>query len=446
MSLPTFRGGIHPEEHKTETEHCAIKVILPEKGLEMIYPMIQHLGAPNTPIVQKSDRVLMGQKLGDSDAYVSSPIFASVSGTVTDIRDTLTPTGITSKAVVVENDALFEEDKALQVPLSYEIPDRETLLKRIREAGIVGLGGAGFPTHVKLSPPPEKRVDTIIINASECEPFLTTDHRVLLEEADRIVHGFDLVLSMFPDAQGIIAIENNKPDAIEKLRAEITVDRVVHKKRMKVVALTTKYPQGAEKQLIYACTGREVPSGGLPADIGCIVNNVDTIIAIDRAIRRSRPIMRKIVTVVGGAVNNPGNYKIRLGMKYGDMMNAIGGFKSKPYKMISGGPMMGVAMYSLDVPVIKTSSALICFTEEEGRLKPESNCIRCGKCVSACPMNLMPLDLNRFVLQGDLESFKGYNGLDCIECGSCSYICPAKRHLAQSIRATRRDLMAKARK
>jgi electron transport complex protein RnfC len=252
-----------------------------------------------------------------------------------------------------------------------------------------------------------------------------------------MVEGFKIILSLFPGAKGYIGIETNKPDAIEKISA-----LCAGSKDIKVVPLKPKYPQGCEKQLISSITGREVPSGGLPHDIGCLVNNVDTVIAIQRAVVRGRPLMRKVVTVTGDAVNKTGNFKVRLGMSYRELIEMVGGFKEEPYKMISGGPMMGVAMFSLDVPVVKTSSAIICMTKKMAEMPPERNCIRCGKCVSICPAGLLPLDLNYYAVKSDMLNFEKENGLDCIECGSCSYVCPSKRHIAQSIRSARRALMA----
>lgn len=441
MKVLTFKRGIHPHDHKAETSNSQIKVIFPQVGEEMIFPMVQHIGAPCEPIVEIGERVLVGQKIADNPAKVSSPIHSSVSGTVKAFRDTLTPTGITSKAIVIENDGKMEELTSMIGTEDYLSFTKEQYLERIREAGIVGLGGAGFPTHIKLNPPPDKNIDFIIVNASECEPYLTTDNRVLLEQSYEVKRGLQIILKMFPSAKGIIAIETNKMDAIKRMRQVCEDD-----KNISVAALRPKYPQGSEKQLIEACTGRQVPSGGLPHDAGCIVNNVDTVIAIDRCIHRGRPLMRKVVTIAGDAANGPGNYKVRLGMTYKSLIEATGGFKSEPYKLISGGPMMGVSMFDLNIPIIKVSSAILCFTEKEAKLPPERNCIRCGRCVEHCPISLKPLDLNQYVLRGELDLFTEHHGMDCIECGSCSYICPAKRHLTQSIRATRRTLLAQKNK
>ncbi len=437
MRIVTFKRGIHPNDKKQSTSSEAIQTLPLKPGSEFVFPMVQHLGAPCDPIVEVGEKVLLGQKIGESKAFVSSPVHTSVSGIVKEIRQTLTPTGITCKAVVVEYDGINEEHPTVGVIKDPDKMTREEMLAVVREAGIVGLGGAGFPTHIKLNPPPDKKIDTIIVNAAECEPYLTTDHRVLLEESEKIVRGAQIIQKIVPGAKCIIAIETNKMNAIKKMEALCAGIPDIE-----VVGLVPKYPQGAEKQLINACTGREVPSGGLPADIGCIVDNVDTVIAIQRAFDRGRPIMRKIVTVSGDAAVKPGNYKARLGMSYRELLEFAGGMKFEPYKMISGGPMMGVAMFSLDVPIIKTSSAILLFSKDEGLMPPEKNCFRCAKCVEHCPIGLMPLDLNYYVLSGDIDAFEKHNGLDCIECGSCSYVCPAKRHLAQSIRFARRERMA----
>ena len=441
MNLHTFKRGIHPPDGKSYTKNKPIQILMPKEGSSLVFPMSQHIGAPCNPIVAKGDRVLLGQKIGEPTAFVSAPIHSSVSGTVKDIKPMLTPSGIMVNSVIIENDGQYEEDPSLGKDINYKEFSRERILEKIKNAGIVGLGGAGFPTHIKLNPPAENKIDAIIVNAAECEPYLTTDHRVLLEKTDRLVAGLDIMLKLHPDAKGYIAIEVNKPDAIE------AVSRACKNyPNISVIALKTKYPQGSEKQLIYAVTKREVPSGGLPASVGCIVDNVDTVLAIERAVIKDRPLMRRIVTFTGDAVKNPGNYQIRIGMNIQQFIDMVDGFKEPPAKIIAGGPMMGPAMYNLDVPFIKTSSALLCLTKKSAELPPESNCIRCGKCVSACPMGLLPLELNQDSVAKDFAAFDQHNGLDCIECGSCSYVCPAKRHLAQTVRATKREVMALKRK
>jgi len=435
MAIPSLKRGVHPPENK-ETAKTPIRYFFPKKGAEMIYPMVQHIGAPCTPVVEIGEKVDVGQKIADSDAFMSSPIHTTVSGVVKEKRIVITTTGRSCDALVIENDGEYRDYHSCNIRVDFKNLSREEILAHIRESGIVGLGGAGFPTHIKLNPPPEKRIDTVIINAAECEPYLTNDHRVLLEEPRRILLGLEIILHLFPEARGIIAIEDNKKDAIELVR------KLNENSNVTIFPMKTMYPQGAEKQIIETCLGREVPSGGFPMDVGAIVQNVDTTISLHRAFFRGRPLMRKIITIAGGAVINPGNYKVRLGMNYTDVIEAIGGLRSKPYKIVMGGPMMGVSHYTFDVPVIKTSSALLLLTEKEGKIPKERNCIRCGKCVDVCPMGLMPMELNKFALFAHDEKFKSYNGMDCIECASCSYICPAKRHLAQSITVLRREIMA----
>lgn len=441
MKLATFKRGVHPPDGKALSADKPIQIIMPDKDSELVYPMSQHIGAPCEPTVAKGDRVLLGQKIADSGAFVSAPIFASVSGVVTDIKPVLTANGAMVKAVIIKNDGEYEEDSSLGKDTDYKNFSRERILEKIRGAGIVGLGGAGFPTHVKLNPPKDKVIDHIIVNAAECEPYLTTDYRVLLEKTDRVIKGLQVMLMLHPSAKGVIAIEMNKPKAIEVMQKAVEgIDNI------EVVPLKTKYPQGAEKQMINAVTGREVPSGGLPADVGCIVDNVDTVLAIERAIVKDRPLMRRIVTVSGDAVKNPGNYQVRTGMSFRELLDKTGGFAEEPAKIIAGGPMMGPAIFSIDVPLVKTSSCILALTAKAAELPPEQNCIRCGKCVEACPMGLMPLMLNSDIVADDLAAFEANDGLDCIECGSCSYVCPAKRHLAQSIRASKQAVLAEKKK
>lgn len=441
MSYQTFKRGIHPPDGKSFTNDKPIKIIMPKEKADIVIPMSQHIGAPCEPIVAKGDRVLLGQKIAETSAFVSAPIHSSVSGTVKDIKPMLTSSGNMCNSIIIENDGLLEEDPSLGKNTDYKSFSKETILGKIRNAGIVGLGGAGFPTHIKLNPPKDKKIDSIILNAAECEPYLTTDHRVMLEKSDRVVTGLEIILMLHPEAKAYIGIEANKPDAIEAM-----TKACANSPKIEVVPLVTKYPQGSEKQMIYSVTKREVPSGGLPADVGCIVDNVDTVLAVERAVAKDRPLMRRIITLSGDAVANPGNYQVRLGMSFRELIETVGGFSKEPAKIISGGPMMGVAIYSLDIPFIKTSSAVLCFSKEAAELPPERNCIRCGKCVEHCPMGLMPLTLNQDALHRDYEAFEKNRGLDCIECGSCSYVCPAKRHLAQSLRSFKKSLLAQKRK
>jgi len=434
----TFRRGIHPNEQKEVTENVPIETLLPKAGSEMVFPLLQHIGAPCSPLVEIGQAVLVGEKIADSDAFVCAPIHSSVSGTVRDIRPHLTVSGTTVESIIIENDGRLTEHESIRPREDFDGLSAEEIVRGVREAGIVGLGGAGFPTHVKLSPPPGKRIDTVIVNGCECEPYLTTDNRIMIEEADRLVIGVRLIRKVLPEARAVIAIEDNKPLAIAAVaKACEGVEGV------EVAVVRTKYPQGAEKQLIEAIAGRQVPSMGLPSDVGCIVQNVDTVIAIHRAFVRGRPLMRKVVTLSGGAIRKPGNYKIRLGTKVSDVIDRIGGFRYSPSKVVVGGPMMGAAIFDINVPVVKTAPGMLFLTEEEARIPSEEPCIRCGQCVENCPMGLIPIELNTDVLRENGAAFVKHSGLDCIECGSCSYICPAKRRLAQSIRTTRRVELAR---
>lgn len=428
----TFRGGIHPSYSKDFTKSLPIREVIPEDTVTIL--MQQHIGVPCKPLVKVGDEVLAGQKIGDSDSFVSSPVHSTVSGVVKKITKVIQPNGAKGEAVVIENDGQYRQLRMEVKPLSEM--SREEILARVRDAGIVGLGGAGFPTHIKLNPSPDKKIEYIIINGAECEPYLTSDYRMMLEEPQNIIRGLRVILHLFPEAKGIIGIEDNKPDAIALLEKEIA-----GQERMSICVMETKYPQGAEKQLIYSATGRTVPSGKLPADIGCIVNNIDTTIAIGKAIFDGLPLLRRIVTVSGEMFEKPANYKVPLGVSYRKIIELSGGNPEDAVKIINGGPMMGIAMYDLDTPIAKTSSCILLLSEREAKISEEGPCIRCGRCTQACPMSLLPLELDRFARNKDNSRFVRYHGMDCIECGSCSYVCPAKRHLVHSIRTRKRVLL-----
>ncbi|MBK5240486.1 electron transport complex subunit RsxC [Clostridium sp.] len=439
MGLLTFKKGIHPNDRKNLSMHKAIQDLLPKGNL--VFPMVQHIGAPCDPLVKKGDRVLLGQKIGESKAFVSAPIYSSVSGTVKEVAQRLHTNGTMVMCVIVENDNIYEEVLTNVLHPDYEKLSKNELVAIIKDAGIVGMGGAGFPTHIKLTPPADKVIDSIIINAAECEPYLTCDYRMLLEKTDEIAEGLKIILQMFPGVKGYIAIENNKPDAIAAMeKATESIENV------QVTTMVTKYPQGAEKQLIYAITGRELPSGKLPADVSCIVQNVDTVYEIYNAVVNGKPLTERVLTVTGEAIKEPLNLRVKFGTSISEVIEAAGGFKEDPVKVISGGPMMGMALSSLDVPVIKGTSGILCLTKEQAKLEEESSCIRCGKCMSVCPMFLNPTKLNSLVLRGDYENFEKLHGMDCIECACCSFVCPAKRHLTQTCREGKRTININRRK
>lgn len=438
MKLLSFKKGIHPKYHKELTKDQPIQALLPKE--ELVYPMQQHIGSPCKPLVKKGDRVLVGQKIGEQTGYVGAPVHCSVSGTVKAVEERMTHQGRLALCVVVTNDFAYEEIPELKEAgvKDYTSLISEEIVEIVKEAGLVGMGGATFPTYIKLSPPKEKTIKHIIINGAECEPYLTSDHRVMLEEGERIVEGIKIVLHMFKEATAIIGIEDNKMDAVEKMKAYCEKES-----KIEVKVLETKYPQGSEKHLIYATTGLEVPSGKLPADIGAIVLNVDSVIAIWRAVTKGRPIMRRIVTVSGNGVKKPSNFKIRLGMSFREVLEAAEWDEAATVKVISGGPMMGTALSSVDVPIGKGTSAILCLTQKEVDKEATSPCIRCGKCVEACPMRLVPNALHRAALHHDDEAFLADFGMDCMECGCCSYVCPASRQLVQSIRTAKNRVRQK---
>lgn len=426
MQKLTFKKGIHPNDRKEQTKASSIQVLTPPELL--YFPLGQHIGAPVEPVVRVGEKVLMGQKIADSTAKMTVPVHSSVSGTVKDIGLYLHPSGVKVPTIVIENDG--QDTPADPINLWHiDLLDTDEIIHIIREAGIVGMGGAGFPTHIKLSPPADKTISHIIVNGAECEPYLTSDHRVMLETPEEVLEGLLVVKHLFPEAQAYIGVEENKKDAIALLK-----QRVAAYPGIEILTLAKKYPQGAEKQLIYAVTGQEVPSGGLPMDVGCLVLNIDTVASIYRALAMGQPLMRRIVTVSGNLVERPGNYSVRIGTPFRYIIDSAGGLKDEPAKIIMGGPMMGVAGYSLDVPVVKGTSSILLLSKAEARVLPETPCIRCGKCVDACPMNLRPLLLNAYVLAEQWDKCKKENIFDCIECGCCSYSCPAKRYLVQSIR------------
>ncbi len=438
MARLTFTGGIHPYDGKELSKSKPIREVLP-KG-DLVYPLSQHIGVPAQPIVKKGDHVLTGQKIAQAGGFVSAPIYATVSGTVKAIEPRRVVTGDNVMSIVIENDGLYEEVEWPEVKPFSELT-REEKIEMIREAGIVGMGGAGFPTAVKLSPKDPDKIQYVIVNCAECEPYLTSDYRKMMEEPEYLIGGLKAALSLFENARGILAVEDNKQDCITRLK-----HLTKNENKITVKALKTKYPQGSERQLIYATTGRAINSSMLPADAGCVVNNVDTVIAIYHAVMEGKPLMHRIVTVTGDAIANPQNFKVRIGTNYHELVDEAGGFIKEPEKIVSGGPMMGFGIFDLDVPTTKTSSALLCLTKDEVAAMEPSACINCGKCVEVCPGRVVPRKLADYAEHYDEEAFLKNNGMECCECGCCSYICPAKRPLTQVIKSMRKMQLAKKKK
>lgn len=436
MGLLSFRGGIHPPHRKKATESLAIEDF-PTPELVQI-PLRQHIGAPSELCVAKGDEVKVGQLLAKAGSFVSANIHASVSGKIIKIGKQETGYGMDT-VVHIQNDGEYTISDDVKPYGDYKDYTGKEIISIIQEAGLVGMGGAGFPTHVKLSPPPEKQIDYVVLNGAECEPYLTCDHRLMLEQPEKIIKGLEIVLYALGVSQGRIGIENNKPDAIEVMKQYL-------KEGIQVCELKTKYPQGAEKQLISACTGKEVPSGGLPMDAGVVVLNVATCATIAQIFETGLPLIERVCTVTGEAITSPKNLRFRVGVRLRDLIDYCDGYREEPGKVILGGPMMGVAQFSDEIPAMKNTSGILCLTREQGELQPESACIKCGKCVGVCPIHLLPLQISAFSLKRDYDKAQEFNALDCIECGSCSYICPADRPLLQSIRVAKREIVAARRK
>lgn len=438
MSILTFKGGVHPFDGKHYSKDEAITEYEPQGQIAIA--VSQHIGAPAIPIVKKGDSVKVGQMIAQCSGFVSANIHSSVSGTVKNIEPRMMANGTKCDCIIIENDNNYEEIEYVK-PEPFDKLPKDKIRELIKDAGVVGMGGACFPTHVKLSPKNEDDIDTIIVNGAECEPYLTSDFRRMIEETETLIEGLKIILSLFPNAKGYIGIEDNKPEAIKKLK-----DLVKNEERIEVKPLYTKYPQGAERMLIYAITGRKVNSSMLPADAGCIVDNVDTVFAIQNAVVNGKPLIKRVITITGDAINEPKNFLVRIGTNQKELIDAAGGFKVQPEKIISGGPMMGVAMSTVDVPVIKGSSALLCLEVDEVAHAIEGNCINCGRCVEVCPGRIVPSRLAKLANAGNMEEFEKMNGLECCECGCCSYVCPAKRNLTQSIKTMRKEVLASKRK
>ena len=438
MAKPTFVGGVHPYGGKELTMDKPIKPVLP-KG-DLVYPLSQHIGAPAKPVVAVGDSVLTGQMIAEAGGFVSAPIYATVSGKVKAIEPRRLATGGMCQSIIIENDGKYDAVE-MKPGKPYEEMSAQDKIEAVRNAGIVGMGGAGFPTAVKFAPKEPEKIEYVIANCAECEPYLTSDYRRMIEDPEQLIGGLKIAVSIFPNARGILAVEDNKPEAIAKLE-ELTKDE----DKITVKALQTKYPQGGERMIIHACTGRDINSRMLPADVGCIVDNVDTLCAVYRAVMRGEPLMERIVTITGDAITDPCNYRVRIGTNYKELIDAAGGFVKEPAKIISGGPMMGFAVFDLDVPTTKTASAMTCLTEDVVAELAPSACINCSRCVDVCPEHLIPKNLADAVEHNEEEKFLHQYGMECIECGSCSYICPARRQLAQLIKGMRKIQMGKMKK
>ena len=426
-AVKKVRGGVKVAHHKNTAELEVVRIPTPSK---VVIPMQQHIGAPCEPVVKVGDEVAVGQLIGDSDKFVSAPIHASVSGTVTAIGDIKMPNGSVSKAVTIESDGEMRLWEGIKPP---KVDTREDLIKAVRDSGLVGLGGAGFPTHVKLNFPPDKNIDTLVVNAAECEPYITVDYRECMENSWDILSGVYALKELLGFKQVIIAAEDNKPEAFKVLGKIADHDADIDDS-VKLMVLESKYPQGAEKMMVQSATGRRVPPGKLPADVGCVVMNVASVAFISRYLKTGKPLVSRSLTVDGSAIAAPKNVRVPVGTDIGEIIDFCGGFKGEPCKILTGGPMMGLAIVGTDLPVLKQNNAILAFTSDDAVLKPETDCIRCGRCVAACPMSLMPTNIVKAAKIKDVDALKRAGVTVCMECGSCAFACPAGKPLVQHMR------------
>ncbi len=426
-AVKKVRGGVKVSHHKNTAETEVIRMPVPSK---VVIPMQQHIGAPCEPVVKVGDTVAVGQLIGDTDKYVSAPIHASVSGVVTAVGDIKMPNGTLAKAVTIESDGEMRLWEGIEPP---HVETREDLIKAVRASGLVGLGGAGFPTHVKLNFPADKNIDTLVVNAAECEPFITVDYRECIENSWDILSGVYLLKDLLGFKQVIIAVEDNKPEAFKVLKsiADHSLDK---HDEVKLMVLESKYPQGAEKMMVQSATGRRVPPGKLPADVGCVVMNVASVAFIARYIKTGKPLVTRSLTVDGSAIAEPKNIRVPVGTSIAEIIDFCGGFKTDPCKILTGGPMMGLAIVGTDLPVLKQNNAILAFAHDDAVLKPETDCIRCGRCATACPMSLMPTNIVRAAKSKDVSMLKAAGVTVCMECGSCAFACPAGKPLVQHMR------------
>lgn len=438
MEIKTFHGGVHPAEHKELSKESPLTQLLP-KG-ELVYMTNQHIGKPASPVVKKGDRVLAGQIIAEAGGFVSANIVSSVSGTVKAVEPRKNASGGSAMAIVVENDGEYTLAEGVGVECDTNGLTGQEILSKVQKAGIVGMGGAGFPTHVKLTVKTPEKIDYVIANGAECEPYITCDDQLMRTKAAEIVEGMEYMLRLFPNAKGVVVVENNKPEAIAAMEQACQGhDRVY------VQPVKTKYPQGGERSLITVITGKHLKLGMLPADAGCVVDNVATIYAIYRAVKFNEPLMERGFTVSGDAVQDPGNFIVKIGTSHQELVDACGGFKQDPKKVLSGGPMMGFAMTGLEAPICKNNNALTCLTVDEVEIAEGqmTACLRCGRCSRACPLGLSPQLMQVAAIRKDYDRYEHkLYGLDCIGCGCCTYGCPAKRPLMQLFKTTKAEIMA----
>ncbi len=427
--MKTFKiGGVHPAENKFSADQAIEVLELPK---QVAIPIAQSLGAPSKAVVKKGDEVKVGQVIAKGEAFISSNIHSSVSGKVLKVDEIMDQSGYRRPAVIItvngdEWDESIDRSEELKTDINLS---KEDIIKRIHEMGIVGLGGATFPSHVKLMIPDGKKAEILIINGVECEPYLTADHRLMLEKADEMMIGIQILMKGLEVDKAIIGVENNKPDAIAHLK-----NLCAKYSGISIEALKVQYPQGGEKQLIDACLGRQVPSGKLPIEVGAVVNNVGTAFAVYEAVQKNKPLIERVVTITGKSLKQPGNYMVRIGTSVNELIEKAGGLPEDTAKVVSGGPMMGKALNAVDVPVVKGTSGILLFKEEEARRVEPTNCIRCAKCITVCPMGLEPILIAQYAENEMFENVENERAMDCIECGSCQYTCPAARPLLDYIR------------
>ena len=433
------RGGVFVSHHKLTAESETVRMPAPER---VVLPMLQHIGAPCTPTVKKGDTVAVGQVIGDSDKFLSVPIHASVSGVVESVADVKLANGTMAPAVTILSDGEMRLYEGLTPPA---VNDRDDLVKAVRASGLVGLGGAGFPSFVKLTISPDKPIDTLVVNAAECEPYITVDYRECLDNTHNVMNGVYRLAELLDLKNVIIAVEDNKPKAIKVMKeiADMENDRG---NAVRLMTLKSRYPQGAEKMMVLSATGRVVPAGKLPADVGCIVMNVGSVAFVSRYLDTGKPLVSRTVTVSGDCIKNPMNVRVPIGTSMKDIIDFCGGFTDEPVKILSGGPMMGTAITNLNVPLLKSNNAVLAFSKRGAGIKKETACIHCGRCHAACPMGLIPTDIEKYALLKDAETLTKMGAMVCMECGSCAYSCPGGKPLVQYMRLAKSVVREAAKK